>query len=480
MVNSLTKERDGLTCPRILIEVTMDQQFPGFIDFENEHGFNVQVGVKYEWKPVNFVGLLETRVKAPKLGNLYSNVFAGWCFSSNIAWYAGGKIVIAWNPLRFIVDIIRCTSQLMHLRIVTVDGIFDSYLTVIYASNSQNERRDLWRDVCELAPNGKWCLMGDFNEILSKEERIAHRVKSYPNDDFLNCVNECHLEDVKFSGNFFTWSNKKHGEDQIYSKIDRILTNQTWLNAYENVEATFLSEGLFDHCPRILTLDLETAYRGSKMFQVVSRMKLFKRVLKDINKEGYMDLQAATTTAKANLDNIQTRLQQSPLNFELHNEEKEARERYVKVQQDYVSFLKQKAKMAWIHDGDNNTTLFHASIKQRLRQNRIFSIEQQNGERVNDPFLVQEAFLSYYKSLLGTKMENRKSVVKGILRRDPMVSQEHSELLMRKITLNEVKKAVFDIPGSKSPGPNGYSSYFFQDIWETIGDTIFQAVSSFL
>ncbi|KAM6569283.1 hypothetical protein CsatB_017268 [Cannabis sativa] len=39
---------------------------------------------------VDFVGLLETRVKAPKLGALYSNVFDGWCFSSNIAWHAGG------------------------------------------------------------------------------------------------------------------------------------------------------------------------------------------------------------------------------------------------------------------------------------------------------------------------------------------------------------------------------------------------------
>ncbi|XP_030478095.1 uncharacterized protein LOC115695145 [Cannabis sativa] len=277
---------------------------------------------------VDFVGLLETRVKAPKLGNWYSNFFVGWRFSSNIAWHAGGKIVIAWNPLRFIVDIIRCTSQLMHLRIGTTNGIFDSYLTVIYASNSRNERRDLWRDVCELAPNGKWCLMGDFNDILSKEERIGHRVRSYPDDDFLNCVNQCHLEDVKFSGNFFTWSNKKHGDDRIYSKIDRILANQAWLNAYENAEATFLNEGLFDHSPGILTLyphlnggikpfkyfrmwkshskyerSLEEIWNqpigGSKMFQVVSRLKLFKGVLKDINKERYMDLQAATAKAKS-------------------------------------------------------------------------------------------------------------------------------------------------------------------------------------
>ncbi|KAM6554157.1 hypothetical protein CsatB_014919 [Cannabis sativa] len=413
----------------------MDQQFLGFIDFENEHGFSVQVGVKYEWKPVScshcsglghttekcrkntkgkqewvvkedkrlkqktideggfmevtkgykvadtaatketlkvdyaFQGLEQEEQQDSELGMIGDQPNERWCFSSNIAWHAGRKIVIAWNLLRFIVDIIRCTSQVMHLRIVTADGIFDSYLTVVYASNSRIERRELWRDVCELAPIGKWCLMGDFNEILSKEERIGHRVKSNPDDHFLNCVNQCQLKDVKFSGNFFTWSNKQHGEDRIYFKIDRILANQSWLNAYENAEATFLNEELFDHSPKVLTLyphlnggikpfkyfrmwkshskydrRLEEIWKqsigGSKMFQVVSRMKLFKAILKDINKEGYMDLQASTATAKANLDNIQTRLQQNPLDFELHNEEKVAWERYVKVQQDYVSFLR--------------------------------------------------------------------------------------------------------------------------------------------
>ena len=114
---------------------------------------------------IGFVGLLETRVKAPKLGALYLNVFDGWCFSSNIAWHTGGKIAIGWNPLRFIVDIIRCTSQLMHLHVSTVDGVFSSFITVVYASNNKNDRRKLWKSLEELNMGEKWCIMGDFNDI---------------------------------------------------------------------------------------------------------------------------------------------------------------------------------------------------------------------------------------------------------------------------------------------------------------------------
>ncbi|KAM6566544.1 hypothetical protein CsatA_025672 [Cannabis sativa] len=325
---------------------------------------------------VDFVGLLETRVKAPKLGALYLNVFANWCFSSNIAWHGGGKIVIAWNPGRFNVDILKCTSQLMHLKLTTIEG-FDSLVTVVYASNNRNERKVLWRDLCELKTNEHWLWMGDFNDIVAKDERIGQRVKTHPDTEFLQCVNECQVEDVKASGSFYTWSNKQHGDDRIYSKIDRIMANQTWINKYESAEAVFLNEGIFDHTPSLLTLypnvisgkkpfkyfkmwkshpryesDLREIWRqsvnGSKMFQVVTKMKQFKVRLKEINKEGFMDLQTSVTRAKIDLDCIQNQLQKSPLDSNLHMLEKEARGKMIKVQGDYNSFLQQKSKVDWI------------------------------------------------------------------------------------------------------------------------------------
>ncbi|KAM6590440.1 hypothetical protein CsatA_013045 [Cannabis sativa] len=52
MVDEVTRERDKLLFPRILIEVSMEQEFPGLIYFENEFGNDVSVVVNYEWKPI--------------------------------------------------------------------------------------------------------------------------------------------------------------------------------------------------------------------------------------------------------------------------------------------------------------------------------------------------------------------------------------------------------------------------------------------
>uniref|UniRef100_A0A803P5L3 Reverse transcriptase domain-containing protein n=1 Tax=Cannabis sativa TaxID=3483 RepID=A0A803P5L3_CANSA len=541
--DSITRERERLNYPRVLVEVIMDQQLPDILEFENEYGMNTSVGVKYEGKPIScshcsgighlaaewkkidkpeqtqefpavstsnpfqalslekqmgnrgeigmsilqadreimddtrgeilsfkwikcFVGM----VKAPKLEALYSNVFDGWCFSSNIAWHPGGKITIAWNPHRFFVDIVKCTSQLMHLRMSTIEG-FNSFLTVVYASNNRTERHILWKHLCGLYTDEYWCVMGDLNDILAKEERVGQRVRTYPDSEFLSCVNFCKLEDVKASGNFFTWSNKQPGADRIYSKIDRVMANQAWINKIWKSHSKYETE-----LKAVWSLNIS----GGKMFQVVCKLKKFKERLKVINREGFCDLLKQLTNAKAELEALQVSLQQQPLAAHLHQQEKEAREKVIQKQQNYTSFLKQKAKMDWLQDGDMNSALFHACIKHRLRQNRILSIENQQGCRITDSSLISDAFLDFYKNLLGTKRSNRKKVERNVINKGPLVSSDQAECLLKEFTEDDIKKAVFSIPGNKSPGPDGFSSSFYQDNWEIIGSEICGAVKSFL
>ncbi|KAM6580277.1 uncharacterized protein LOC115695151 [Cannabis sativa] len=421
---------------------------------------------------VDFVGLLETRVKASKLGALYSNVFEGWCFSSNIVWHPWGKIVIAWNPPRFAVDIIRFTSQIMHLKVSTIDGLFSSFITVIYASNNRNERGLLWKSLEEVNTSENWCLMEDFNDISAKEERIGNKVKYYPDSAFLNCVTHCQLEDIKTSGNYFTWSNKQHGDDRIFSKIDRMLANQSWLNKYDHAEVVYMNEGLFDHSLGVLSLHPISAsgrkpfkyFRiwkshsgydgcrkdcwkkkilGSLMFQVVTKIKHFKASLKEINKEGFNNLQHTVMMLKQEVDDWQSKVHQQPLNTEFTGKEKEAQDKLVVAQKNYSSFLQQKAKIAWLQDGDWNTAFFQSSIKQRIRANRILSIEQRDRSRTHEPNQITTAFLEYYKELLATKIDNRRKINTRVLSICPYLSAEHKEMLSKEFTKDDVKAAIF-------------------------------------
>ena len=52
-------------------------------------------------------------------------------------------------------------------------------------------------------------------------------------------------------------------------------------------------------------------------------------------------------------------------------------------------------------------------------------------------------------------------------------------LLMKPISLGELKEAVFGLPGNSAPGPDGYNAKFFQNHWTLIHHDLLQMVQSF-
>uniref|UniRef100_A0A803P9A8 Reverse transcriptase domain-containing protein n=1 Tax=Cannabis sativa TaxID=3483 RepID=A0A803P9A8_CANSA len=77
-------------------------------------------------------------------------------------------------------------------------------------------------------------------------------------------------------------------------------------------------------------------------------------------------------------------------------------------------------------------------------------------------------------------MEYRKKVNSKVMKLGSLVSNSQEEYLLKEFSKEEVKKALFDIPGIKAPGPDGFTSCFFQDNWEMLGHDISEAVLSFL
>ncbi|XP_060968611.1 uncharacterized protein LOC133036135 [Cannabis sativa] len=293
---------------------------------------------------VGLVGLLETRVKAHKLGALYVNMFRGWCFTSNNAWHDGGRILVAWNPSCFIVSVLMCTSQLIHLFVTTLDGKCRFFIAYVYAFYDVEGRKVLWTDLKRIATNEAWVILGDFNETLSKEERIGKKVKYSEATDFIECVNGCQLEDIKFRGSYFTWSNKRQGNERIWSKIDRVLANKKWMDLYPNAEAVFMVEDCW-----------KSSVAGTKMFQLVYKLRMLKAELKELNRREFSNIQEATTQAKEDLVEIQTKIQADPLQHGLLEQEMAARKKHSLLLKELSSFLQQKSKDNWDIVGDDVT-----------------------------------------------------------------------------------------------------------------------------
>ncbi|KAL2905271.1 Peptide chain release factor 1 [Bienertia sinuspersici] len=216
--------------------------------------------------------------------------------------------------------------------------------------------------------------------------------------------------------------------------------NDGWLEAYPKANALFLPESISDHSPAILRVDSCTGggHKPFKYFRIWSSAEDFSERIANAwmwsgtgtNIRGFYELQAGVSKALMQLTEAQTKLQQRPLDKDLIMAEKTAAKEYQERNKVYMQFLRQKAKCRWITDGDENTALFHQSIKQRRLQNNIYVIKNGQGVLVEDQEKVATAFVEYYKSLLeeveGMKYYKVSKVYQKIVDDKPAVDRARS------------------------------------------------------
>lgn len=140
-------------------------------------------------------------------------------------------------------------------------------------------------------------------------------------------------------------------------------------------------------------------------------------------------------------------------------------------------FWKQKSMLYWLKAGDRNTQFFHAITKNRRAQNTIHSLVDAEGKEWFEEDDMGRVAEDYFKSLftsedVGIQMQEWEDM-------PPKVSQNQNEELLKEVTMEEVKRAVFETNPQKCPGPDGMSAYFYQHFWETVGGDLTEKVQSF-
>lgn len=139
---------------------------------------------------------------------------------------------------------------------------------------------------------------------------------------------------------------------------------------------------------------------------------------------------------------------------------------------------RQKSRVLWLDKGDLNTAFFRWKTRTRKSINTIDRLQRRDGTWIEEEEQLIEEIVGFYTELYGTLSGETLSLEDDQLRElvARKVPENRRVELTRIPTDEEIKKAVWSIPDDKSPGPDGFSSFFFQNSWELVGVEVCEAV----
>ncbi|GKB96869.1 hypothetical protein Tco_0983006, partial [Tanacetum coccineum] len=119
---------------------------------------------------------------------------------------------------------------------------------------------------------------------------------------------------------------------------------------------------------------------------------------------------------------------------------------------------------------------FHKVVKGRASRARFDAIMDSNG-LISDGSVVPSAFASHYMHFLGATGDSSALNVNDLFLNKLFDVQASN--VVREVTLNEIKSAIFSTGDDKSPGPDGFTSTFFKNTWDISSSDVVNAVKEF-
>lgn len=133
------------------------------------------------------------------------------------------------------------------------------HLTGIYGESKIEKTANTWKLIRTLRMQDSlpWIFIGDFNEVMLNYEKQGglsrHHVYM---QNFCDALMFCHLKDLGFGGDIFTWRNNNYIVDgYIRESLDRVVATSTWCARFLGYKIVngFLEHS--DHRPVILHVD---------------------------------------------------------------------------------------------------------------------------------------------------------------------------------------------------------------------------------
>ncbi|XP_071694663.1 uncharacterized protein [Rutidosis leptorrhynchoides] len=178
---------------------------------------------------------------------------------------------------------------------------------------------------------------------------------------------------------------------------------------------------------------------------------------------------------KTNAINLEIQAESGVLDANGHKLWVDSRKQWLEKEAIKTKMLKQKARVRWILDGDENSRFFHALIRRRNSKCNIRGLTI-NGVWNENPKDIKLAAFNHFTNIFREPEIDRPSLEDLHY---PSISNDDANALESPFDENEIHDAIFDCGSTKAQGPDGFNMRFFKKYWDIIKGDLIDAINWF-
>lgn len=348
-----------------------------------------------------------------------------------------------------------------------------------------------------------WLVVGDFNEVMwsfeyfSECERAEGQMAA-----FRDALGDCDLMDLGFSGLPFTYDNGREQQANVKVRLDRAVADTGWRDLFPEAAVSHLVSSCSDHCPLFLEIKKESwECHKPRIFRYEIMWERLESLAEEVkvawcsapDREGLGGIAVALkhvqsalrVWSKENFGSVSTELNALRVRLEELKGSPATSRRDLREVTDRMDELLYKEEMmwlqrsgiAWLREGDKNTSYFHRQVVWRARKNRIKKLKGADGGWYENPGEMKELVADFFRNLYSQDPAVALDQLLQLV--DMKVDAEMNDQPCREFSTQEISDALFQMGTLKAPGPDGFPARFFQRRWEILRDDVVRAVQRF-
>lgn len=411
----------------------------------------------------------------------------------------GGALLAVHQDFYKIIDS-RVGTFSVSAKIEATTSLQEWWLTVVYGPQGDSEKLQFLQELRMIKQQipEKWLVIGDFNMILSAEDKSNNNLNRRLMGEFRKLINDLELKELRLRGRKFTWSN-----DTTQTRIDRAFCTVEWDLMLPNCSLQAASSSVSDHCPLLLVGNSDVKkYRGLRFESFWPRIQGYMEVVmetwgRDIQVQNpFLRLhikmerlgKALRKWSRSKIGNNRLLLcaaKQLVAILDVVQESRQLTELELALKRDLKAKIlgmtaveklrvKQQSRLAHIKAAEAQAKIFHVHLNGRKRKNFIQTLEAE-GRNIHLHEEKEEHIFQHFSKQFGLVPQRSHTLDWDTIQLNKL--QENN--LEDEFTEEEVWEVISTMASEKAPGPDGYIGMFFKTAWECVKQDVMTAINYF-